>query len=383
MNTELMNEELQDFIQKYDLYGCIQCGRCTGGCPVTVRTNLNVRRFVYDSLNKDMLDDLAKLPEIWDCTACNTCAVRCPKGLKPLEVLMGLRSILVVEQGTVQSTVRDALESVFLEGNPWSKSRAMRSDWMEGLDVKIAEPGEKVENLIFVCCTIAYDPRVQMQAKNLVKLLNKAGVDYGFIGEGEACCSSEVHHLGEDDLLEEMVESNTELLNEYDAARIVTISPHCLSAFKNQYPDLKAGVIHYTQLIADLLKEEKLTISKEFPQKIVYHDPCFLGKQNGVYDEPRAILGQIPGAEIVEFDRRRERSLCCEGGGGKMWVESDSKKERLAETRAKDAGELGASILAVACPFCVLTLDDAVKAKGLEEQMRVAEILEIIGDLVE
>ncbi len=383
MNTELMNEELQDFIQKYDLYGCIQCGRCTGGCPVTVRTNLNVRRFVNDSLNKDMLDDLAKLPEIWDCTACNTCAVRCPKGLKPLEVLMGLRSILVVEQGTVQSTVRDALESVFLEGNPWSKSRAMRSDWMEGLDVKIAEPGEKVENLIFVCCTIAYDPRVQMQAKNLVKLLNKAGVDYGFIGEGEACCSSEVHHLGEDDLLEEMVESNTELLNEYDAARIVTISPHCLSAFKNQYPDLKAGVIHYTQLIAELLKEEKLTISKEFPQKIVYHDPCFLGKQNDVYDEPRAILGQIPGAEIVEFDRRRERSLCCEGGGGKMWVESDSKKERLAETRAKDAGELGASILAVACPFCVLTLDDAVKAKGLEEQMRVAEILEIIGDLVE
>ena len=383
MNTELMNEELQDFIQKYDLYGCIQCGRCTGGCPVTVRTNLNVRRFVNDSLNKDMLDDLAKLPEIWDCTACNTCAVRCPKGLKPLEVLMGLRSILVVEQGTVQSTVRDALESVFLEGNPWSKSRAMRSDWMEGLDVKIAEPGEKVENLIFVCCTIAYDPRVQMQAKNLVKLLNKAGVDYGFIGEGEACCSSEVHHLGEDDLLEEMVESNTEVLNEYDAARIVTISPHCLSAFKNQYPDLKAGVIHYTQLIAELLKEEKLTISKEFPQKIVYHDPCFLGKQNDVYDEPRAILGQIPGAEIVEFDRRRERSLCCEGGGGKMWVESDSKKERLAETRAKDAGELGASILAVACPFCVLTLDDAVKAKGLEEQMRVAEILEIIGDLVE
>lgn len=383
MNTELMNEELQDFIQKYDLYGCIQCGRCTGGCPVTVRTNLNVRRFVYDSLNKDMLDDLAKLPEIWDCTACNTCAVRCPKGLKPLEVLMGLRNILVVEQGTVQTTVRDALESVFLEGNPWSKSRAMRSDWMEGLEVKIAEPGEKVENLIFVCCTIAYDPRVQIQAKNLVKLLNKAGVDYGFIGEGEACCSSEVHHLGEDDLLEEMVESNTELLNEYDATRIVTISPHCLTAFKTQYPNLKAEVIHYTQLIAELLQEEKLTISKEFPQKIVYHDPCFLGKQNGVYDEPRAILGQIPGAEIVEFDRRRERSLCCEGGGGKMWVETESKKERLAETRAKDAGELGASILAVACPFCVLTLDDAVKAKGLEEQMRVAEILEIIGDLVE
>ncbi len=383
MNTELMNEELQDFIQKYDLYGCIQCGRCTGGCPVTVRTELNVRRFVYNSLDQSMLDDLAKLPEIWDCTACNTCAVRCPKGLKPLEVLMGLRNILVVEQGTVQATVRDALESVFLEGNPWNKSRAMRSDWMEGLDVKIAEPGEKVENLIYVCCTIAYDPRVQMQAKNLVKLLNKAGVDYGFIGESEACCSSEVHHLGEEDLFLEMVESNTELLAEYDAARLVTISPHCFSTFKKQYPDLKVDVIHYTQLIAELLEANKLSFSKELAQKIVFHDPCFLGKQNGIFDEPRTILGQIPGVEMMEFERKRERSLCCEGGGGKMWVESESKEERLAETRAKDAGALGADILAVACPFCVLTLDDAVKAKGLEEQLRVAEILEIIGDLVE
>ncbi len=383
MNTELMNEELQDFIRKYDLYGCIQCGRCTGGCPVTVRTNLNVRRFVYNSLDQSMLDDLAKLPEIWDCTACNTCAVRCPKGLKPVEVLMGLRNILVVEQGTVQPTVRDALESVFLEGNPWSKPRKTRSDWMEGLDVRIAEPGEKVENLIFVCCTVAYDPRVQILAKNLVGLLNKAGVDYGFIGESEACCASEVHHLGEADLFAEMVEGNTELLNEYDAGRIVTISPHCFSTFKNQYPALKARVIHYTQLIAELLASKKLNFSKEFPEKIVFHDPCFLGKQNGVFNEPRTILGQIPGAEVVEFERRRERSLCCEGGGGKMWVESESKKERLAETRARDAGALGASILAVACPFCVLTLDDAIKAKGLEEQLRVAEILEIIGGLVE
>jgi len=383
MNTELLTAELQDFIQKHDLYGCIQCGRCTGGCPVTVRTNLNVRRFVYNSLDQSMRDDLAKLPEIWDCTACNTCAVRCPKGLKPVEVLMGLRNILVVEQGTVQTTVRDALESVFLEGNPWSKPRKTRSDWMEGLDVKIAEPGEKVENLIFVCCTVAYDPRVQVLAKNLADLLNKAGVDYGFIGESEACCASEVHHLGEEDLFLEMVESNTELLNEYVADRIVTISPHCFSSFKNQYPAVKAKVIHYTQLIAELLEAKKLIFNKEYPHKIVFHDPCFLGKQNGIYAEPRTILGHIPGAEVVEFERRRERSLCCEGGGGKMWVESESKKERLAETRARDAGALGASILAVACPFCVLTLDDAIKAKGLEEQLRVAELLEIIGALVD
>ncbi len=377
-----MTEELQSFIEKYDLLGCIQCGRCTGGCPVTVRTDLNVRRFVYDTVDEDALEELAKMPEVWDCTACNTCAVTCPKGLKPVEVLIGLRNIMV-ESGVVQPTVRDALESVFREGNPWDKSRATRNDWMKDLDVKMAEPGEPVENLIFVCCTIAYDPKLQVIARNLVKLLNKAGVDYGFMDTSETCCSSEVHNLGEEGLFEMMVEDNTELLNEYTAKRLVAISPHCYSAFKNQYPDLKAEVLHYTHLVGEILEDKKLELARELPEKIVFHDPCFLGKQNNVYDEPRYILGQIPGAELLEFDRSRERSLCCEGGGGKMWVETESKKERLSETRVKDAKELGATVLAVACPFCVLTLDDSLKAKGFEEEMRVAEILELLGEVLD
>ncbi len=377
-----MTEELQSFIEKYDLLGCIQCGRCTGGCPVTVRTPLNVRRFVYDTVDEDLLEELAKMPEVWDCTACNTCAVRCPKGLKPVEVLIGLRNIMV-ESGVVQPTVRDALESVFREGNPWDKSRATRNDWMKDLEVKMAEPGEPVENLIFVCCTIAYDPKLQVIAQNLVKLLNKAGVDYGFLDTSETCCSSEVHNLGEEGLFEMMVEDNTELLNEYAARRLVTISPHCYAAFKNQYPDLKAEVLHYTHLVGEILEDKKIELTRELPEKIVFHDPCFLGKQNDVYDEPRYILGQIPGAELLEFDRNRERSLCCEGGGGKMWVETESKAERLSETRVKDARELGATVLAVACPFCILTLDDSLKAKGFEEEMRVAEIMELLGEILD
>ena len=379
-----MNTETQSFIQKYDLLGCVQCGRCTGGCPEAMRTGLNPRRVVYDALEGNVPDELAKLPEIWDCTTCNTCAARCPKGLKPVDVLICLGNILV-ESGVLQPTVRDALESAFREGNPWDKPRATRGDWMKGLDVSIAEPGEKVENLIFVCCTICYDPKVQVIAKNLVKILNKAGVDYGFIGDDETCCASEVYNLGEvgeEGLFEMMVEDNTELLNSYEATRIVAISPHCYSALKNQYPNLKADVIHYTHLVKELLEEGKLELTGELPKKIVFHDPCYLGKQNNVYDEPRYILSRIPGAEIVEFERSKERSLCCEGGGGQMWTESDSKEERLAETRVKDARALGAEILAVACPFCVLTLDDALKAKGFEEEMRVAEILEILGDLI-
>ncbi len=370
---------MQTFTEKYDLLGCIQCGRCTGGCPVTVRANLNVRQFVNDAYDEEKLEELARLADIWDCTACHTCAVRCPKGLKPLEVLIGLRSI-IVEGGKVEPTVRDALQSVLLEGNPWEKSRAARSDWMEGLDVKIADSEVPVENLFFVCCTIAYDPRVRMVAQNMVKILNKAGIDYAFLPEDESCCGSEVFTLGEEGLFEMQVEDNTEYLNEFDAKRIITLSPHCFTTFKKQYPDLKAPVIHYTQFLAELLKEEKISWKGEMPKKIVYHDPCYLGKQGDVYDEPRELLKSIPGAELVEFERCRERSLCCEGGGGKMWVESESKKERLADTRIKDAKALDADIVAVACPFCVLTLEDAMKGLGYEEEMRVAEIMELLGE---
>ncbi len=382
MRGMLMSTEMQTFTEKYDLLGCIQCGRCTGGCPVTVRADLNVRQFVNDAYDEEKLEELARLTDIWDCTACHTCAVRCPKGLKPLEVLIGLRT-MIVESGKVEPTVRDALQSVLLEGNPWEKSRATRLDWMEGLDVKIADPDEPVENLFFVCCTIAYDPRVRAVAQNMVKLLNKAGVDYAFLPEDESCCGSEVFTLGEEGLFEMQVEDNTEYLNEFQAKRIVTLSPHCYTTYKTHYPDLKMPVVHYTELLVELLKDEKLSWKEELPKKIVYHDPCYLGKQGGIYDEPRELLKSIPGAELVEFDRSRERSLCCEGGGGKMWVESESKKERLSDTRIKDAKELGAEIVAVACPFCVLTLEDSMKGLGYEEEMRVAEIMELLGELME
>jgi len=375
-----MSTENLTFTEKFDLLGCIQCGRCTGGCPVTVRTNLNVRRFVNDAYYEEKLEELAQLTEIWDCTACHTCAVRCPKGLKPLEVLIGLRSMLV-DSGKVPSTVRNALESTFLEGNPWEKAKATRYDWMEGLEVKIAEPDKPVENLFFVCCTIAYDPRVQVVAKNLVRLLNKAGVDYGFIAEGESCCGSEIFALGEELLFEEIVEENTGFLNGFKAKRIVALSPHCFTTYKDRYPKLNKTVMHYTQLLAELAEQNQLAWQKGLQKKIVFHDPCYLGKQSGVFDQPRSVLKSIEGVELLEFNRSRERSLCCEGGGGKMWVESESKKERLAATRIKDARDLGAEVVAVACPFCVITLEDAMKALGYEEEMRVAEIMELLGEL--
>jgi Fe-S oxidoreductase len=373
-------EEL-DFIEKYDLLGCIQCGRCTGGCPVALRTPLRVRCFMNDTLNEEMLEELSEKPEIWDCTTCYTCAARCPKGLEPLEVLIGLRSLLI-EEGKVQPTVRDALESIFKDGNPWGSPRAKRLEWAEGLDVRILEPEaeETTDVLLFICCTDAYDPRVMKVAQSLVKVLNAAGVDFGLIGEDESCCGSEVRRLGEEGLFEMCDEENVELFNSFNVNRIVTVSPHCYNALKKEYHGLRHEVLHYTEFIAQLLEDGKLELPKEIEKVVTYHDPCFLGKQNDIYDEPRYILTRIPGIDFREFDRCRERSLCCEGGGGKMWVESESKEERLAEVRVEDAKEMGAEIIAVACPFCLLTLEDATKVKGVDEEMRVMDILELLAE---
>lgn len=380
-----MSIEDATFVKKYDLLGCIQCGRCTGGCPVTVRTDLNVRRFVYDTVDEDQLEELSEKHEIWDCTTCNTCAVRCPKGLDPFEVLIGLRS-LQVEEGNIQPTARDALESIFNNGNPWGKPRAKRCDWMQDIDgveeVRILDEGEKADVLIHTCCTACYDPRIIPIAQSLVKVLEKAGVDYGFVGEEESDCGSEVRRLGEEGLFEMLDEDNTELFEQYEFNRLVCLSPHCFNSFKNEYANFDKPVLHYTQLVAELIEDKKLEFKGELAEKIVFHDPCYLGKKNLVFDEPRYILGQIPGVELLEFNRSKERSLCCEGGGGKMWVESESKIERLAEVRMADASNLNAKTVAVACPFCLLTLEDALKAKGLEEEMRVADILELLEEVL-
>ena len=311
-------------------------------------------------------------------------------------MLLGLRAMRA-EEGNIEPTAITALESMFNNGNPWGKPAAKRMDWAEGLDgVRILEEGEKADVLLHICCTAAYDPKIQPFVGKLITILNAAGVDFGLIGEmlfavvaeftidligeEEKHCGSEARRLGEEGLFEYFDEENTELFGRYDVQRLVTLSPHCFNSFKNEYTNLSIPVLHYTQLIAELIEDGKLELSKEVATKVVFHDPCYLGKKNLVFDEPRYILSKIPGVETTEFFRSKERSLCCEGGGGKMWVESESKAPRLAETRVADAHDLGAQTIAVACPFCWLTIEDAIKAKGYEEEMQVKDILELLGE---
>ena len=245
---------------------------------------------------------------------------------------------------------------------------------MQDLNVKHVSQG--VDLLYFVGCTSAYDPRVQEVTKSLVKCLQKADVNFGTLGIEENCCGNEVHGMGEKGLFEILIEENKKLFTKYEVEKIVASCPHAFHSFKNKYGETNFEVLHHTQLLADLIRNGKLKFSQELNLTVIYHDPCFLGKQNSVYDEPREVLENIPGVKFLEFDRSRERSLCCEGGGGRMWI--DIQGERLAEVRVKDASEAGAEVLVVACPFCLLTFEDAVKTAGLEGKLEVKDIAEIV-----
>ena len=358
--------------------GCIQCGRCSGGCPVSMKSGLNIRMLVYSSQDHRLKP--AEITElgVWECTACTTCNERCPKEVNPAELVIQLRSRLV-EGGRMASTVQAALESTYLQGNPWSRARENRMQWADGLDVRTLAEGDRAEVLLFVCCTDAYDERCQQTVRALVRLLRAADVDFGVIGTEESCCASEQRRLGEEGLFDELAEANTRLLNARKADWIVTISPHCFNAFRHDYPGIDTPVLHYTQFLDRLLTEGRLKLKQVDGDILTYHDPCFLGKQNKVFDEPRRLLAAVAGTRFVEFDRCRESSLCCEGGGGRMWLESEGTG-RLSEVRVRDAIAMGARTLVTACPFCTLTLEDAVKTTDSEDKVRIRDLAEVLAD---
>jgi len=369
--------------EKYDLYGCFQCGKCTGGCPVSLKSKLNIRRLMIEGILGKNLDRMTERTELWDCTTCKTCTLRCPREMKPMDLVIGLRSELVLK-GRIPKTIIEALEAVYKYGNPWGKPKNKRAEWTkklpEDMKVKDFSQGEQAEYLFYVGCTASFDPRIQEVARAWVFTLQRGGIDFAILGNEEQCCGNEVRRMGETGLFEELVETNVAQFDAYKIQKITTLCPHGLNALKNEYPQGKFDVLHTTQLMAKRLEQGELPFKTEIKKIVTYHDPCFLGKQNSVFDEPRALLSAIPGLTLRELDRSRERSLCCEGGGGRMWVEASSESgERLADIRVKDAVELGAEILATACPLCVLTLEDAVKTTGHEDHLRIMDVSELLA----
>ena len=376
----MLKIESRTFVKEHGLLACIQCGKCTGGCPMATKTKLNPRSLIYRLLIAGDGFDIEGREELWDCTTCNTCASRCPKLVNPMEAVIALRSAFV-EKGRVHPHVKTALESIFRHGNPLAMPREDRDVWAADLAIKPFEQG--TEYLYFVGCTPSYDPRVQKVSRSLVQLMRAAGQDFGFLGSEESCCGSEARRLGEAGLFEMIVEETAAMYKELGVTKMFTTSPHCFNAFKIDYPAAPAGdqwgveVQHYTQVLAGLLERKQLTFTGRLEKTITYHDPCYLGKHNGVFDEPRAVLQNIPGVTLVEMDRSREKSLCCEGGGGRMWLEGTNPGIRLAQQRVQEALGTGAQILATACPFCMLTLDEAVKHLNAQDKIQVMDIAEL------
>ena len=375
----MLKIESRQFSRDYGLYACIQCGKCTGGCPMAMKTHLNPRSLIYRILVAGNGFDLEGYEELWDCTTCATCYSRCPKLVNPMEAVIALRSA-IVEKGRIHPNVKTALESTFRHGNPLTMPREERGAWADDLGLKSAADG--AENLFFVGCTPSYDPRVQKVSRALVRLLQHAGFDFGILGAEESCCGSEVRRLGEAGLFEMISEENVELFKGIGAEQIFTTSPHCFNTFKNDYPKNGLKVQHYTQVLAKLVEPPQgaapqLSFTGKFEKTVTYHDPCYLGKHNQVFDEPRAVLKSIPGVKLVEMDRSREKSLCCEGGGGRMWLEGTNPGLRLAQLRVKEALDTGAEVLATACPFCLLTLEEAVKHLNVEDRLKTMDIAEI------
>ena len=370
----MLQIESRQFSKEHGLFACIQCGKCTGGCPMALKTKLNPRMLIYRMLVAGDGFNLEGREELWDCTTCSTCYSRCPKQVNPMEAVIALRSA-IVEKGRVHPNVKTALESTFRHGNPLTMPREDRGKWVEDLEVKRMADG--AEYLYFVGCSPSYDPRVQHVARAIVRLFQQGGVDFGILAEEESCCGSEVRRLGEAGLFEMIAEENQELFKGVGAGKLFTTSPHCFNTFKNDYPGNGIQVQHYTQVLAGLVEQRALEFSKKVEKTVTYHDPCYLGKHNNIFDEPRDVLRGIPGVKLVEMDRSRQKSLCCEGGGGRMWLEGTNPGTRLAQWRVQEALDNGADILATACPFCLVTLDEAVKHLNAQDRLRVMDVAEI------
>ena len=381
MEAKVLRKEAVDMIKNAggeSFRLCFQCGLCTASCPWN-----NVRTFMPHKIITQSKFGLIKhgVEDWWFCTTCNMCLSRCPRGVSTTEIMLALRRTLV-EEGRVPITLRDALEAVFKQGNPWGRARGKRSEWAEGLGIKDVTQGNKADMLLYVGCAPSYDPRVQKISRALVNIFSKAGIDVGILGNEETCCGNEVRRMGENGLFEMLVEHNLELFHKYNISQIVTISPHCYNAIKNEYKDNKIEVKHYTQFLAELVDTGKLTLSNPFEKVVAYHDPCYLGRHNGLYDEPRRILKGIPGLKLVEMPDYRENSLCCGGGGGRMWVETE-KEERFSDLRINQAVEVGAKVLATSCPFCILNLEDSVLTMDKGDELEIKDISEIVQEVTE
>jgi len=308
------------------------------------------------------------------CYQCGTCTATC------LDVWRSLRRAIVeLGIGGIPDPLRISAKNISGVGNPQGEDRESRTNWARDLGIKTYTKGTEI--LYFPCCYNSYDPRSEQVAKATASILKAAEVDFGILGNEQSCCGESIRKAGHESLFQSLAESNISLLNEAGVTRIITTSPHCYHTFKSEYPELGGNfeVVHFCQYLAELIKEGRLKLTKELNKKVTYHDSCYLGRHNDIYDEPREILNSIPGLELVEMFNHHDNSLCCGGGGGRIWEET-KKGERFSDQRVQQALDVEAEILAVACPYCMAMLEDSVLTMDKGEVIEVKGIAELVAE---
>ncbi|WP_066251343.1 (Fe-S)-binding protein [Neobacillus drentensis] len=428
--------KIEDFNQKQllDLYACVECGRCTNMCPASgtgkmlspkdlilkLRDHLTEQgaaitsrgpwmpAFAFNHTRGNQLalagrlsgvqevaasiesvrliGDVITEEEIWACTTCRNCEDQCPVMNEHVDKIIDLRRYLVLTEGKMNPDAQRAITNIERQSNPWGINRKERLKWRDVLEdvtlptvKELKKAGEEFEYLFFVGSMGSYDNRSQKIAQSFVRVINQAGVKLAILGNEEKNSGDTPRRIGNEFLFQELANANIETFKKYDVKKIVTIDPHAFNTLKNEYPEfgLEAEVYHHTELLANLIKEGKLTPKNHVDETITYHDSCYLGRYNNVYDAPRGILKSIPGVKLKEPERNRETAMCCGAGGGLMWMEEDTGT-RINIARTEQLLETKATIISTGCPYCLTMISDGTKAKEVEDQVQTLDVVEIL-----
>jgi Fe-S oxidoreductase len=358
---------------------CYQCGRCDAVCPWNRVSKFSMRKII-----RQATFGLTEIENegIWRCSTCGTCPSTCPRGVNQIEAGVALRKLAAeydVYPGHV-APIRNVVASLTSEGNSLGGDRDKRAEWAKGLPVKTFT--EDMEVLYFTGCYLSYDPRMRQVAAATAKILNKAGVDFGILGSRESCCGESIRKTGNEELFKRLAKDNIKAFVDAGVKKVLVSSPHCYHSFKNEYPEFMVNfeVVFISEFIAELVNEGRLQLTGEYGKKVTYHDPCYLGRHNGIYDKPRELLNKVSGLELSEMADSREKSLCCGGGGGRIWMETP-KEERFSGLRVRQAVDTGAEILVTSCPYCITNFTDS--SLDLDEgALQIMDITEIIQEVI-
>ena len=395
-------KKLEDFTWKHilDFYTCVDCGRCSDNCPANAAgrplsprfISIKGRNLTYQNYplwplgapikeSPALMGSIYEDDEIWSCTTCGACEQECPVGIEYIDKIVDLRRGMV-DEGAVPQSLQKPLSALEKRGNPWGKLEKKRGDWVKALGddlpVKVLDGKTEAEVLYFVDSITSYDDRMQAIGQATATLLHRAGADFGILGKGEKDSGHEVRRFGEEMLFQGLREHNTEMIAAAGVKRIVTADPHAYNALKNDYAALPP-VEHISQFLIRQIRSGALHFkAQQNGDKVyTYHDPCYLGRHNAIYDDPRQVIDALPGVKRVDMNRCRDRSFCC-GGGGLMLFYEPEEEQRMGVLRVKMAAEAGANVIVTACPFCLVNMEDAIKVAGLEGKMEAIDLAELV-----